>query len=61
MLLQFPRTLLISSTLFYFQTEEHSCTELERLYMKQRMSFCTNMLTNVYTSPEGFGVGRQLL
>lgn len=67
---QLHRTLLISSPLFYFQTEEHSetdcslCRTREAAYAIQGKFLhisTSNMITNVYTSPEGFGVGRQLL
>lgn len=67
---QLHRTFVIPCTLFYFQAEEH-CEAGCSLCRTQKAAYTTqgkflpvsasNMIINVYTSPEVFGVGRQLL
>lgn len=68
--LQLYRTFLNSSTLFYFQTKEYSETDCSLCRTQEAANAIqgkflhistSNMITNVSTSPEGFGVGRQLL
>lgn len=62
-LLQLHRTLLISYT-FFFSERTLLLRAREATYAAEGKFLhisASNMLTNVYTSPEGFGVGRQLL